>query len=1606
MSDLAQRIAHLSREQRQLLLRRLKAQGERTQQEDRITRRAAAGPAPLSFAQQRLWLLDRLQPGDPAYNIPGMLRMQGQLDIAALKASLDEILHRHEVLRTRLVEADGRPVQVVESDLRIALPLVDLTQFPAGEREKELRSLACSEAHRPFQLDAAPLVRATLLRLDVDEYALVLVMHHVVSDAWSAAIVVRELSALYAAFTRGAPSPLPELPIQYGDFAAWQREMVKSDRFEKQAAYWRQQLAGAPPVLELPHDRPRAARPAHRGGTVAFQISGEVTARLRQLAREQNTTLFAVLLSAWYVVLYRYSGQRDVVIGTASAGRHRAQSQPLIGFFVNSLPLRADLSGNPGFLELLRRVHEVAWSAFANQEFPFEQLVETLALDRGLSRNPLFQVMFVLQNVPAGAIELPGLTLHAEAIESGTAKFDLLLSMSEDTAALRGALEYNADLFQRGTIDRLARHFSAVLCSISSAPAQPIDAVPLLDESDRRRILHEFNAPVAPGGALHPAVPARGEQLLHHLFEAQVQRSPQAVALEFEGSTLSFGELEARANRLAHHLRGLGVGPEARVGICLDRSMDLIIAMLGVLKAGGAYVPLEPSHPAGRLAVVMDQAKPAVVITHEEHRRLLPASCPVVRLDTERETIARCSTAKPRELATAESLAYAIFTSGSTGSPKGVMNEHRGVVNRLTWMQDRFAVAPPDRVVHKTPFGFDVSIWEIFWPLITGGTLIITRPGGHKDTGYLAELVRQRGATLLHFVPSMLGAFLSEPAAAQCKSVRRVLCSGEALTAPLEQQVFERLDCELHNLYGPTEAAIEVTHWQCEPHAPRHQVPLGRPIDKVKLHILDNQFEPVPIGVPGDLYIGGIAVARGYLGRPDLTAAAFLPDPYTDRPGARLYRTGDRARYLADGNIDYLGRRDDQIKLRGQRMELGEIEAALTRLPAIRQAAAALQSDGNGQPHLVAYVVRDAAAGAGNADGTSENAAWSAKLQQLLKQQLPEYMVPERIAILETLPHTLSGKLDRGRLPTLSWHRADGDNEFAAPQTPLEQLLAGAWERVLGVERVGVHDNFFAIGGHSLLATQVLSHLRSSLKIDLPLRTLFESPTVREFAARIDAAQADGAHDPRPLLHKADRNKPLPLSFAQRRLWFLDQLQPGSAAYNMPLVLRVSGELNLGVLDRVLQEIIRRHEVLRTTVDVSNGEPLQHVHAPGPFGFSLIDLGALAGQQKMAEARRLAYAEARRPFDLQAGPLVRGTLIRLEQRDHVVLLTMHHIVCDGWSLGVLTRELAAFYRALVEGRPAVLPDLPVQYADYAAWQQEWLTGQRLESQLDYWRKQLAGAPDVTRLPLDRPRTAATGSEAARHPVALSLQTAEQLQQLSREAGATLYMTLLSAFGVLLSYRSEQEDMVIGSPVAGRSQRETQPLVGFFVNTLALRLDLAGDPTFAALLARIRETALDAYAHQDIPYEMLVEALQLDRSGVHNPLFQSWFVLQNAPLPPLDLPGLQIAPQTGLEDGEPDASIATRHDLKLDLTQTDQGLQGSMEYRQALFDASTIAQMAGQFEQIIGLIVDSPDIRLSEIKQQLDAAAEQHFASARRQKLASLNRRAPRSRSESPEQSGA
>ncbi|EMH4139686.1 amino acid adenylation domain-containing protein, partial [Serratia marcescens] len=1403
---------------------------------------ARDGELPLSFAQQRLWFLTQLEGMSETYHIPLALRLHGRLDRQALQHSLDALYARHESLRSRFITREDRPqVQILPAN---GLPLAfhDLRRHPA-----QADTLCRQAATQPFDLTQGPLVRAALIRLADEEHLFLLTCHHIVSDGWSTGILLRELGALYGAFRRGDADPLPLPTLQYPDYAAWQRRYLTPERLAAQAQYWRETLSGAPALLTLPTDRPRPTVQSFSGGEVPIAIDAELTQALRQFSRQHGGTLFMTVLAAWSLVLARMAGQQELVIGTPEANRGRLETESLVGFFVSTLALRIDLRDDPDLPTLIARIRHTVLTAQENRDLPFEQVVELVNPPRHLGYTPLFQVMLAWQDGSVRDIPLPGLQAELAGLEYSAAKFDLTLDLADTGEGISGTLNFATALFDRATAERYGVYLVQALRAMTLNSPRSVSHIDLLPLAEREHLLHGWNRTERD----YPL-----DQTLAALFEQQVRRTPDATALVSGAESLSYAQLNARANRLAHALIARGVGPDSRVAVCAERGLNMVTALFGILKAGGAYVPLDPAYPGERLQYILQDADPVLLLADAAGRAALgePAT---PQLALEAALPDTLSAENPERRAQASHLAYVIYTSGSTGKPKGAMNEHRGVVNRLVWMQEAYGLTAADTVLQKTPFGFDVSVWEFFWPLMVGARLVMAKPEGHKDPDYLSRAIEQYGVTTLHFVPSMLQSFLADgQAATRCGQVVRVMCSGEALPAALVAEFYRRLpQAELHNLYGPTEAAVDVTAWHCSREADRVSVPIGRPIANTRIYLLDEHGQPVPLGAVGELYIGGVQVARGYLNRPELTAERFLADPFA--PGGRMYRTGDVARYLANGDIEYLGRNDQQVKIRGFRIECGEIEAVLATHPAVREAVVDARAVGDDK-RLVAWVVP----AAGVAEETLAGA-----LRQHVSAALPDYMVPSAWVVVAALPLSPNGKLDRRALPEPQG--AQSQAAYEAPQGEHETLLAAIWRELLNVEQVGRHDNFFELGGHSLLAVKLMAQLRRA-GWGANVQTLFSTPTLSALAQAMSAQGEidipenrilpDGASITPEMLPLATLSQPeidavvaqvpggvanvqdiYALSPLQEGILFHHLLAERGDPYQLSAVLRFDSRARLDAWLAAMQQVIDRHDILRTAfITQGMSSPVQVVWRKAELALSERRFDPADGpiwQQLAASFDPLQQRQ-----DLTRAPLLNFTVTQEEDGSWCALQQWHHLIGDHSTLAFMEQEIGE----ILAGRGAQL-GVAQPFRNAVAQARLALSEAEHES---FFRDMLADIREPV-LPFGLSDVHGEGRQIACRYQALSSALNLRLRRQARRLGVSLASLCHLAWAQVLASVSGRDAVVFGTVLLGRLQggEGAERALGLFINTLPLRLDIdrRGVET-AAREAHVRLSGLLAHEH--------------------------------------------------------------------------------------------------------------------------------------------------------------
>ncbi len=1511
---------------------------------------------PLSFGQQRLWFVSQLDKDSTVYNESLSLKIEGKLQFPILEKVFQEIWRRHEVLRTTFSVVNGSPVQVINFSQNLPLVVMDLQNLGERGQAEEVERLANSQNQYVFNLETGPLLRLTLIKLEPDCHVLLMTIHHIIADGSFMAIFIREFAALYEAFSQGQSTPLPELSIQYADYAYWQRQRLEGGFLAHHLSYWKQQLEGIPPYLDLVTDRLRPPIQTFQGCGEQLQISSALTQKLKQLSQQSGVTLFMTLLAAFTVLLARYTNQQDIVVGSPIANRDRTQLEGLFGFFVNNLTLRIQPQPNLTFSSLLNQVRQVALDAFEHSEAPFEKIVDELQLERNLSYHPLFQVAFVLQNTPMwklfqnssdGKLDFSGLTLTLLSPDKFKAKFDLTLEIVELDQKLSGFFIYNADLFAAETIRRMVQHFQILLESVVSNPQQIISQLPLLTRSESDQILVEWN---------NTQTEYPRDRPIHALFEEQVQNNPNAIAVVYEDQQISYQQLNNKANQLAHYLKNLGVGADVLVGICVERSIDMVVCLLGILKAGGAYVPIDSSYPQERLIYMLEDAHIHTLLTQEH---LLPSlkdqasdqPLTVIYVDRDWHNIdLHRLQDNPIISTTGDNLAYVEYTSGSTGKPKGVCIRHRGVVRLVK--DTNYIKFHPDLVfLQLAPISFDASTFEIWGSLLNGAKLAIMPPQ-MPSLEELGQAIQKYRVTTLWLTSGLFNLMVDERLE-DLYPLHQLLTGGDVLSVPHVQKVLQKFpNCQLINAYGPTEnTTFTCCYSMTELTKFGTSVPIGRPISNTSIYILDGALQPVPIGVSGELYIGGDGLAVGYLNNEQLTAERFIPNPFTSSSTECLYKTGDLARYLPDGNIEFLGRIDFQVKIRGFRIELGEIESLLSQHPQVQETIVIALADQNTNKQLVAYVV------------PKQEELTSHDLRTFLKQKLPDYMMPAFFVFMDRLPLNLNGKVDRRALPAPDLSSLSLESSFVPPSTPTEQAIAKVWQEILKIEQIGIHDNFFELGGNSLIATQVMSRLPQILALDLPLSLLFELPTIGELSERIDTileASGDALGSSLTPIHAVSRDQPLPLSFAQQRLWLIDQITAHNAVYNVPLAYRLTGDLDIKIFSQSLNAIAQRHESLRTAFTVVDQQPVQSFVGNLEIDLPIIDLRSLTVNEQKQELSRIAEIEAQAPFDLSQSPLIRAKLIYLAPDQHVFFLTMHHIICDGWSLDIFFRELGLIYEALAAGQPSPLPPLLIQYADFALWQRAWLQGEVLDAQLSYWKQQLRDINPLLQLATDRPRPVVQSYKGDRQTFYLSKSIAEALKALSNSEGVTLFMTLLAAFQTLLHRYTGQADILVGCPIANRNRAEIENLIGFFVNTLALRANFTEHLTFRELLTQTKQVTLEAYAHQDLPFEKLVEELNLERDLRFNPIVQVTFVLQTEPLLALDLSNLKLAHLADYQNN------MTKFDLEVSVWETPAGLAVNWGYNSDLFESATMMRMLQHYQTLLEAIASDRHLPIDQI----------------------------------------
>ncbi len=1513
---------------------------------------------PLSPMQQGILFHCLADPKSGVYFDQFSCTIEGNLKIAAFNRAWQQVVNRHPILRTCFLwEGLKEPVQVVHR--QVTLPFVhhDWRHVSSVAQQGQIEAFLSSDRCQGFNLTIAPLMRLVLIQHTDHSYHFIWSSHHLLLDGWSVPLIFQEVLAFYKTFSQGQTLSLPS-PRPYRDYIVW---LQQQNLFEAET-FWRQTLKGftAPTKIWENQNNQQTSTGNHK--EQQLRLPASTTAALQSLAQQHQLTLNTLVQGAWALLLNRYSGEVDVLFGVTVSGRPAAlpKAESMVGLFINTLPFRVKVDPEAFLLPWLKQVQV---QQVETRQYEYSPLVEIQGwseINRGL---PLFESILVFENYPVDiSLSEPGLDLAIKNFRSiEQTNYPLTLSVIPGRELLLTIAYNEGERFAAATIERMLGHLATLLNAMIANPQQRLKEVSLLTAAEKHQLLVELNNTKSD----YPQ-----DLCIHQLFEAQVERTPDAVAVVFADQQLTYRELNCRANQLAHELQKLGVGPEVLVGVCVERSLLMVIAILAILKAGGAYIPLDPSYPPQRLALMLEDAQPLVLLTQAQLvAELPPHTAKVILIDTNYfsniPVKSQQTQNNPISGTKPENLAYVIYTSGSTGRAKGVAIQHSSLVNAyFAWEETYHLRTDVTCHLQMASFSFDVFSGDLIRAVCSGGKLVLCPRDLLLSPQDLYNLMIEEKVDCAEFVPAVLRNLMQylEESQQQLDFMRLLIC-GSDVWYTKEYQKFQNF-CGSHtrliNSFGLTEATIDSSWFETTTQELVNDqlVSIGHPFANTELYIFDSNLQPVPIGVPGELYIGGASLARGYLHRPDLNCEKFIPHPYSNESGVRLYKTGDLARYLPSGDIEYIGRIDHQVKIRGFRIELGEIEAVISQHPAISASVVTVREDDTANKTLVAYITLH-----------PDQTLTIAELRRFLEAKLPNYMLPTAFVILEALPLTPNGKIDRRALPTPDPTQLISESNIVAPSTPVEEMLAGIWAEVLGIKKVSIHDNFFELGGHSLLATRVISQLRQVFKVELPLRCLFNQPTVAGLAKEIEKATKADLGLEIPPIKPISRTADLPLSFAQQRLWFLAQLEPDSPFYNIIDAVHLQGQLNLAALEQSFHEILRRHETLRTNFKTIEGQPVAFISSVTSQLLTVIDLAELPANQRETKVKQLALAEAQQPFNLETDTLLRVKLLRLGEQEYVILLTMHHIVSDGWSTSVLVHELATLYKAFSNGQPSPLPELPIQYIDFAAWQKQWLTGEVLESQLAYWRQQLDGAPAVLELPTDHPRPAVQSFRGATYSFRLSPEQTVALKNLSQQEGSTLFMTLLAAFKTLLYRYTGNNDIVIGSPIANRNHREIEGLIGFFVNTLVLRTDFSGNPSFRELLRRLREVALGAYAHQDVPFEKLVEKLQPQRNLSHTPLFQVMFVLQNAHSLEIELPGLTLSTL------ESDSGTA-KFDLTLYMAETASGMIGSVEYNTDLFEPQTIQRLAEYYQRLLSGIVANPEQRLEDLPLLSEAEQQQ------------------------------
>lgn len=1556
MNDISKRIAALSPEQKAIFERRLQAQTSKQMPLQKLPRNGSEQTFPVSFAQERLWFLEQLEAEANFHNLPMIMQLKGTVHIPILAQSISEIVRRHEALRTVFTTVDGRPVQIIKPARLLAIPVVDLQNIPAAEKDSERLQLVIGEVQKPFDLARDLLIRLLLLDMGESTYTFVITVHHISIDGWSISIFIQELMTIYQALIVGETPRLPEIPLQYADFSVWQRQQLQGVALNKQLAYWKQKLGDNLSTLELPTDHPRPPIQLFRGAEYVFILSEELTTALRMLGRQEGVTPFMLLLAAFKTLLYRYTGQPDIIVGTAVANRTQKKLENLIGFFVNTLVLRTNVTNTLPFNELLKQVKRGVTTAFAHQDIPFERLVNELHPIRDLSRNPLFQVMFTLQNTSLPTFELPGLTVDPVEVDMQTSQFDLTVIVSALEKVFQVRFNYNIGLFDEATIIRMAQHFNVLLESIVHNPQQQVSKIAFLTQSEMQQLTLAWNNTVAP----YPQ-----EMMLHELFERQARETPDAVAVIHADMQITYRELEQQANQLAHHLQTLGACMNVPVTICMERSIEMVVALLGVLKAGSAYIPLDPTYPPARLAFMLEDSQSPILLTQKHLRPFLESSAPhFVCVD------ALIAENRPQQMPTpvtglADSLAYLIYTSGSTGKPKSVSISHRSVVNFILAVQQQPGITAQDRLLSVTTLSFDIAVLEIFLPLTMGACLIIAEQEIVADGFQLQCKLTAVQATIMQATPSTWQMLLKSDWPGN-KNLK-LLCGGEALLGSLANQL-QMYGASLWNMYGPTETTIwSAVYPVTDPQT--SITPIGKPIANTQIYILDSSLYPVPIGVSGELYIGGDGLSQGYHQRPRLTAEKFVPNPFPTKPGERVYRTGDLAHFQPDGNIQYLGRVDHQVKIRGFRIEPGEIEAALTQQEAVYEVVLTAQTDGTGYKRLVAYLVG--------------NPLPDEQLRAALKHTLPDYMIPARFMWLDQMPLLPNGKVNRHALPAPDTSRPNLATTFTQARTEVEAALAQIWMQVLDVEQVGIHDNFFELGGDSIFTVQVA--IRSNqIGLQVTPRQLFQNQTIAQLATVVKRlpdhpAQTSGNNHaieiPASVIKRVTDIYPALeefyyLSPMQQGILFHARYAPHAGMYIGQVNCTILGKLQVSLFKQAWQQVIAQHPILRTSFfwDNLDAPPLQIVHTNVSLPWQEEDWRSLAPDDQKTKLDQHVAQERFYEFDLTQAPVARACLLQLTEQAYQFVWSYHHLLLDGWSMSLVFKDLFAIYESLIQHQPVPLRQT-ASYRKYIAW----LSQQDREAAKAFWQDSLHGFTRSTPLfDLADGRLAHEIASHGKEIATLSTPETNKLISFAQKHHLTLNTLAQAAWAILLGRYSHEDDIVFGTIVSGRPPNlpGVEHIVGMFINALPVRIYL-DDASVLTWLKNIQHQQVERSCYE---YSSLVDIQNWSEMPHAAPLFESLLVFENYPFDTtfqeqLQELGLEV---TGLRTVE-----LTNYPIHF-MISLEKQLNLLIVYDEGRFVSETIKRILAQFQMILQDIITQPQQRVANISITTGKSAKQHI----------------------------